>query len=142
MNVAELEAALKEAKKQQEKAGDDAWKDLAARAKGGFDWRVEWLDDYTIYVSLRYKLTFLNEMEALDKLYPSSYYRIFDDNRKWRGMAYLLIGNVLVQSGGGWMVLDIPRTTPFRSWHLLTQEQVDCLYMGLVPDDLKNDCFR
>jgi hypothetical protein len=142
MNVAELEAALKAAKEQEKQVGEEAWKDLTTRAKGQLDWSVKWEDQYTVYISARYKQSFLDEMEALDKLYPHSYSRIYDDNRKWRGMAYMLIGNILVQSGGGWMILDIPRKTAFRDWRELTQEQADSIRAGTVPDDIKSEWSR
>lgn len=137
MNVAELEAALKEAKEQEKQAGESAWKELTTRAQGQLDWSVKWEDQYTVYVSARYKQEFLDEMEALDKVYRSSYSRISDEYRKWRGMTYMLIGNVLVQSGGGWVVLDIRRNSGFRDWRELTQEQADCIRAGLVPEELK-----
>jgi len=139
MNVTELEAALKAAREQEKQAGEALWKDLTARAKGQLDWSVRWEDKYTVYISARYKQNFLDEMTALDELYSSSYGRIYDDNRKWRGMAYMLIGNVLAQSGGGWMVLDIPRKNTFRDWRELTQEQADCIRGGIVPQELKAD---
>lgn len=139
MNVAELEAALKAAKEQEKEAGETAWKDLTIRAKGQLDWSVKWQDKYTVYISARYKQEFLDEIEALDKVYPYSYARIYDENRKWRGMTYMLIGNVLVQSGGGWIVLDIRRNSSFRDWRELTQEQADCIRAGIVPEELKAD---
>lgn len=142
MNVAELEAALKAAKEKEKAAGDAAWKDLAARAKGQLDWSVKWEDKYTVNISTRYKQEFLDEMVALDELHLSSYSRIHDDNRRWRGMTYMLIGNVLVQAGGGWLVLDIRRKSGFRDWRELTQEQADCLRAGLVPEELKADWAR
>lgn len=138
MNIAELEVALKAAKEQEKQAGETAWKDLTVRAKGRLDWSVKWEDKYTVYISARYMQEFLDEMEAMDKMYPHSYSRIYDDNRKWRGMTYMLIGNVLVQSGGGWVVLDIGRSS-FRAWRELTQEQADCLRAGTVPHELKSE---
>ncbi len=137
--ITELEAELAIAKKRAREEGDAAWKELTDRAKGQLDWSVRWEDKYTLYVSARYHQKFLDEMEAMDTLYMSSYSRIHDDHRRWRGMTYNLVGNVLIQSGGGWCVLHIPRNGTFRAWRELTDEQVDALRAGIVPDDLKTD---
>jgi len=140
MDIAELEAALKAAKEQEKRAGDSAWDDLKTRAKGQFDWSVKWLDEYTVHISCRYTQEILDEIEALDKIYPHSYCRVYEEHRRWRGMTYNLIGNVIVQSGGGWMVLDIGRSS-FRAWRELTQEQADCIRAGIVPNELKATGF-
>lgn len=137
MNVAQLEAALKSAKEQEKQAGNAAWKELSDRAKGQLDWEVNWLDKYSLSVHARYKAEFIAEMEQLDKLHMSSYSRIHEEHRGWRGMTYLLINKVLVQSGGGWQVLDIPRKNVYRDWRELTEEQELCLHAGIVPEELK-----
>lgn len=142
MNVAELEAALKAAKEQERRAGDAAWKQLAERAKSQLDWQIKWFDKYTVAIHARYKPEFLAEMTALDSVYPYSYARINDDQRNWRGMTYMLINNVLVQSGGGWVVLEIPHKNTFRSWRELTEEQVAAIRDGMVPDELKSSNFK
>ena len=141
-DIAELEAALAVAKKRAREAGEAAWKELADRAKSQRDWSVKWEDKYTMYISARYTQEMLDEMKQLDLLYPNSYGRIYDDNRSWCGMTYNLIGNVLVQSSGGWGVIDIPRNNTFRTWRELTDEQVDMLTNGIVHDELKARGFR
>jgi hypothetical protein len=141
MNVAELEAALAAAKKQEKAEGEEAWEALRKRIYGQLEWQVKWLDKYSVSVHARYLPWVLADIEALAARYPNSYGRINDERLRWRGMIYLLIGNVLVQTGGGWVVLDIPRNNVFRDWRELTDEQAAALRADIVPDELKHKQF-
>lgn len=136
MSVAELERQLKEAIEQARVEGNESWKQLAERVKPMTTWSVSWDDKYQVHIGLCYTPEALALIEELDKKYPTSMYRIHEDSRRWRGMTYMLISNVLVQAGGGWCVLKVDRNT-FRSWRELTAEQESALRAGQVPDELK-----
>lgn len=136
MSVAELERQLKAAKEQARVEGDEAWKQLAEQIKPMVTWSVNWEDKYRIRVGLCYTPEALALIEELDGKYPTSSYCIHDDSRRWRGMTYFLISNVLVQAGGGWCVLKVDRRH-FRSWTELTPEQEAAFRDGQVPDELK-----
>jgi hypothetical protein len=139
-SVKELQAALEAAKAAEKEQGNAAWKQLDGTLK--HVWSVKWLDKYSVDISCRYDDESLARIEQLDKLYPSSSYRIYEDARRNKGMTYMLVNNVLIQSGGGWVVLNIERNNIFRSWRELTPEQVQALRDGKVPDELKVKQFK
>ena len=135
MNVKELEAQLAAAKKAQHIAGQEARKTMFEKIKGQFHWTVGWVDKYTMTVSKRYTDEAVALVEKMGVDYPDHCY-LTQDQRGWMGMTYMLIGNVLVQSSGGWIVLKIERTL-FRTWAEITDEQVACFHAGIVPEELK-----
>ncbi len=141
MNVAELQAALEAAKKREREEGDEAWKALAASCKGKLDWEVKWLDRYTVSIHTRYRQEVLDQIQELDSKYQTSYRRIPEDQRKWHGMTYIMVGDVLVQCGGR-AVLDIPHRNTFIAWRELTDNQEALLRAGFVPDSLKSEYFK
>lgn len=136
-DIAELKKQLADAEASERAKGDAEWKALKQRIKAQVEWSVRWEDKYTAHVALCYTPEALAEIEAMEVRYPKSYERVYEDYTRWRGMTYILIGNVLVQSGGGWCVLAIERKNTFRAWRELTDEQAASLRAGIVPDSIK-----
>lgn len=135
MTIEELEAQLAAAKKAKRLAGQAAQQAMQDRIRGMIEWSVRWIDKYTMHVAKRYTAEALAVVEHMKAEYPEHCY-LSQEQQSWMGMTYTLIGNVLVQSSGGWVVLNIKRSG-FLAWMELTDEQVACFHAGIVPEELK-----
>lgn len=137
-SIAELEAALHEAKKQRDAAAKEELQTIPVE----WEWRVSWISEHVCYVSKRLAPVRFAEFKAWQKRNPLvSYGGPWSHDNVWNGMKYAILAGHIIQVGGGQLVLKATPDSekdPFSyEPRKLTAEEEQSLRDGNVPMRLR-----
>jgi len=135
--MAKLKARREEIMKEVQLQADIEWKTLLVE----FEWQVDWESPRVMRVNCRPSPAMRQARQdwkaKFPGMKPSGVFSMREDDSKWHGMSYYLIGNTIIPTGGGSVILALRDTWANKEPQDLTQEQADAFRAGRVPEELK-----
>ena len=136
ISVLKLELARAEAEE------TTAAKEAYATVKKEWEWRVEWKNEGTVRIEVKQTQATIDKYKELKERFPYYHFSTYSDQTVWNGMTYHITrGDYIVSTGGGVVVLNLK-----NDWDggptKITQEQLEALLKGEVPEELKTQYYQ
>lgn len=135
--IKELEQQIKELRKAEESEAKAALAAIPLK----YTWIIDWESEHVFYCGVKMTDATRARIDQWCADYPNASPPW--DYERQRGMKYVLIGNKLLQVGGGTVVLNLGHRDPFSyEPAVISDTEAEMLRAGTVPDTLRRADYK